>query len=135
MIPRLADLVRGLQKRREAMLALEVEIDTLELVAEKGEGGVAASLSAKVEEYSRLSNQLYSGVDQIHELGCFLKDVDLGLVDFCAVHQGHMVYLCWRLGEPSVGYWHEIGMGYACRQPIPADFGAPVPPGNLEASS
>ena len=63
-------------------------------------------------------NRFYGIVDEIHETGCVLKDVDLGLVDFYGYHKGRMVYLCWKLGESEVSYWHEIGHGYIHRQPI-----------------
>jgi hypothetical protein len=47
-----------------------------------------------------------------------VKDLDLGLLDFPAHHDGREVELCWHVGEESVGFWHEIGEGYAGRKPI-----------------
>jgi hypothetical protein len=44
-----------------------------------------------------------------------------GLVDFPALWDGRLVYLCWKLGEPEVLYWHEIDAGFAGRQPLTAD--------------
>ena len=54
-------------------------------------------------------------------MGCFLKDIETGLVDFYALHEGRVVYLCWRLGEPQVSFWHEVGRGFTYRQPIPGE--------------
>lgn len=55
---------------------------------------------------------------QIHELGVELKDPALGLIDFPSLREGRVVYLCWRLGEPEIGYWHETDAGFAGRQPL-----------------
>lgn len=55
-------------------------------------------------------------------IGCILRDWRTGLVDFPAVYQGRRVWLCWRLGEPSVAHWHEINEGFAARRAVAADF-------------
>lgn len=55
---------------------------------------------------------------QIHELGVELKDPSLGLIDFPSLREGREVYLCWRLGETAIGYWHELDTGFAGRQPL-----------------
>jgi hypothetical protein len=39
-------------------------------------------------------------------------------VDFPAERDGRPVYLCWRLGEPSVQFWHEIDAGFVGRRPL-----------------
>ena len=38
-------------------------------------------------------------VGELEEIGCEVKDVQTGLVDFRAMRDGRAVYLCWRLGE------------------------------------
>jgi hypothetical protein len=65
---------------------------------------------------------LKDAVEQIHELGCFIKDLDLGLIDFLTSFAGHDVYLCWRLGEPAIEFWHGVDEGFAGRKPIDEDF-------------
>ena len=57
-------------------------------------------------------------VDELTEIGCELKDYTLGLIDFIGRHQGRDVYLCWKLGEDHIGYWHELTAGAAGRQPV-----------------
>lgn len=52
------------------------------------------------------------------EIGCELKDLDLGLVDFPSYRDGTLVYLCWKRGEPRIEYWHPIESGYSGRQPL-----------------
>ena len=42
----------------------------------------------------------------------------MGLVDFPSDINGKRVFLCWRLGEPDVQFWHEEDAGYSGRQPL-----------------
>jgi len=68
--------------------------------------------------YLTLVTNLQSLVEDIGSCGCHLKDLDSGLVDFPTLWEGREVYLCWKLGEPHVGYWHEIEAGFAGRRSL-----------------
>jgi hypothetical protein len=61
---------------------------------------------------------------QIESFGCFLKDIDQGLVDFPGEVEGELVFLCWQFGEPQVLAWHSLEGGFAARRPLP---GTPKP--------
>lgn len=119
LLPKLTELITQLQAKQQQILAKEVEIDTLELLHPASrEDKIAPEVEREVGTYNEWLSQFYSLIDEIHGLGCFLKDAEVGLVDFYTLHEGRVVYLCWRLGEKEVGYWHEVGRGYAYRQPI-----------------
>ncbi len=60
--------------------------------------------------------------DELTDVGCLLKDWTIGLVDFPAQHAGRTVYLCWKLGEPEIGHWHEPDSGFSGRQKIGPGF-------------
>jgi len=45
-----------------------------------------------------------------------IKDLERGLVDFPAFHEGREVYLCWERGEDDIEFWHELDSGYAGRE-------------------
>ena len=62
-------------------------------------------------------------VGQIEASGCLVKDLDSGLVDFPALLGDEEVYLCWKLGDDSISYWHRVEEGFAGRKPIGDDFG------------
>jgi len=47
-----------------------------------------------------------------------LKDYEMGLIDFPAVHQGREVYLCWKLGEKQIVAWHEVDAGFSGRRDV-----------------
>ncbi len=123
VIPRLTELLQELQSKRESITAQEVEIDTLELVTEQKEGQPSNILAASVEKYNHTVARFYAIIDEVQATGCFLKDIDLGLVDFYTLYQGRVVYLCWRLGEKEIQFWHEVGRGYSYRQPIEPNHG------------
>jgi hypothetical protein len=53
---------------------------------------------------------------RIVESGIEVKDLDIGLIDFPAMRFNEPVYLCWKLGEPEVMYWHGLHEGYAGRK-------------------
>ncbi len=71
--------------------------------------------------YLALVAKLQCLVEDISACGVHLKDLDSGLVDFPTLWEGREVYLCWKLGEPHVGYWHEIEAGFAGRQSLEAE--------------
>jgi hypothetical protein len=62
--------------------------------------------------------KLQSYSDELKSLGVELKGED-GLCDFRSIMNGREVYLCWRLGEPEVMFWHDLDAGFAGRQFIP----------------
>jgi hypothetical protein len=64
------------------------------------------------------NEQMKEYVRELQKLGIELKDFHTGLIDFRSVLEGREVYLCWRLGEPEVAYWHELDAGYAGRQKL-----------------
>ena len=61
-------------------------------------------------------DELASLISKLEEKGIELKDMDAGLVDFPAKRFDQEVYLCWKLGEQQILYWHEIQTGYAGRK-------------------
>jgi hypothetical protein len=76
-----------------------------------GGGAAAREMMAEGEELSRV-------VTEIAQLGVVVRDPTTGLVDFPAERDGLPVYLCWRLGEDEVAYWHDRESGFSGRQPL-----------------
>ena len=121
LLPWLTQNLLELQQKRNEIISLEVEIDAMELISGGENEPLSDSLSEKVEEYTDTVNRFYAVVDEIQESGCLLKDVNLGLIDFYTYRNDHIVFLCWKLGESEVGYWHDVGSGYNYRQPLTSD--------------
>jgi hypothetical protein len=55
---------------------------------------------------------------ELHGRGLVVRDIDRGLVDFPAIREGREVYLCWRLGEGRIGFWHDLDAGFSGRRPL-----------------
>jgi len=55
---------------------------------------------------------------QLEALDIVLRDPRQGLVDFPSIRDGDEVYLCWRLDEERVRWWHDPDAGFAGRQPL-----------------
>lgn len=118
LVPQLTDMLRELQSVRNSLAKQEVEIDVEELLTDPEKREKSKAFNHQLDGYNESVAHFYEIVDRIHELGCFLKDPNTGLIDFYANNQGRMVYLCWRLGESAIEYWHEVGLGFRDRQPI-----------------
>ena len=69
-------------------------------------------------EYVNSVSRLLFLLHQVKDMGVLLKDVEQGLCDFPYMKEGRVVYLCWRLGEDSIEYWHDIEAGFAGREPL-----------------
>ncbi len=79
---------------------------------------------AEIEtELERDTQQLYDYVEELRQLGVEPKNGPEGLVDFPALMEGRVVYLCWRLGEPEVMHWHDLDAGFAGRQSLTVPVG------------
>ena len=57
-------------------------------------------------------------VDELQALGVELKALEQGMVDFYALREDRLVYLCWRLGEEHITHWHEVDAGFTGRRPV-----------------
>ena len=95
---------------------------TSETVIRKGQvDPEAPDLMEKLHEDSeiaKLIGQVKGWVDEINAYGCMCKGVEQGLVDFPCMFGAEVVYLCWQIGEPNVGFWHRIEDGFAGRRPL-----------------
>jgi hypothetical protein len=74
-------------------------------------------LAQSQAEFEAETTKLTTYVEELRRLGVELKGPD-GLCDFCSIMDGREVFLCWRLGEPEVMFWHELDAGFAGRQPL-----------------
>jgi len=68
------------------------------------------------------ASRLRERLEAVMETGCLVKDLDTGLVDFPTLFRGEEVYLCWKLGESGIEYWHGVDEGFPGRKPIDQDF-------------
>ena len=113
LVSRIADdIVQFYAKWQEAVRAFEIA--SAGVHADRPDDKATALQS----EAQRLAADIAGFVRELEQLGVEFKGYDLGLVDFPSQLGDRTVYLCWRLGEPDVRFWHEVDGGFAGRQPI-----------------
>jgi hypothetical protein len=124
LIPALSSLV-GDQLREQS----DIEHGLAELMRLTGEPPRSLELTrTDSAEVVRLKGALRSrisryetGWQRIQKWGGVIKDPQTGLVDFYGRVDGKLVWLCWRYGEDSLGYYHELTAGYSGRRPLSAE--------------
>ncbi len=90
-----------------------------------GNGHSAKSVRDKVAQLSKHQLQLVeaftSAMKQLEDLGVLVKDLEQGLVDFYTRRKGKLVFLCWKMGEERIRFWHTLEGGFAARQSLETD--------------
>jgi hypothetical protein len=114
----LTTLARDVAERRQRLTLLTAGREL------ESKDPYAGELAAVEDELKRDIVRLQGYVKELEELGVEPKGALDGLVDFPAVMDGRPVYLCWKLGEPEVLYWHELNAGFVGRQPLTAEAGS-----------
>jgi hypothetical protein len=74
--------------------------------------------SSNRDRWSRTLARVAELLERLEQWDIVLRDVSTGLVDFPTEMAGDDAYLCWRLGELDVGYWHSTNEGFANRKPL-----------------
>jgi hypothetical protein len=110
LLPQLTRLLTTLQRVHGTALDRVAEHE-LHPVSSNGSAAAAMQASGPFHEAQRLSAE-------IDELGVILRDPDSGLVDFASERKGKPVYLCWRLGEERIAFWHPRDTGFMGRLPL-----------------
>ena len=109
-LPQVRLLVAQIMQAREAILAAQPELWPV-LEKSIGNGG-----SKKAGELLHEFQRVERGVLALQAIGCVLKDMSIGLVDFPAQREGREVLLCWKYDEPEVMFWHDLQSGYQGRK-------------------
>ncbi len=88
-------------------------------------GGMRVNPAELMAARARLETSaaaLKDAIEQVEELGAQIKDLDIGLIDFLARFRDRDVWLCWKLGESRIGFWHGLEEGFRGRKPIDQEF-------------
>jgi hypothetical protein len=107
--------------RQEHVAALERQEELERKIRGNGGGIPPAELASATAEVDGSARRLAHVVDEITSHGAEVKDLDIGLVDFPALHHDETVLLCWQLGEDEIAWWHRVDDGFAGRRPLPFD--------------
>lgn len=122
LLPRVEPLLKQLQGLHESILSANAQIEERVQKLSQGNGYPIQELRQQVTELTQhqllLLQAFQSAFEQLQGLGCVLKDLQIGLVDFQGLRDGEVVCWCWKLGEARIQFWHRLEDGYAGRQPL-----------------
>ena len=111
----IVELFRDVNERRQRLIEL----------VERNQLGSKRVASPYTEELEQMQADIQADYERLNafahelaELGIELKDPNIGLIDFPTLVDGREAYLCWKLGEPEVGFWHELTAGVQGRQSV-----------------
>jgi hypothetical protein len=113
-----ADLVGDYHRWRETVDAFEL------LAASSRADADDARVVTLQRDAQRLAADIEHYLAELAALGVECKSFEEGLVDFPGEVDGEPACLCWKLGEPSVEWWHRPDAGFAGRRPLLAAGGA-----------
>jgi hypothetical protein len=109
LVPKLKALLQRIRDTQQAL----AEDKTVAAVREKAShngGGLPG------RHLSELTRTLERDLHQLQEWGIILRDPSIGLIDFFHQREGETVFLCWKLGESKVEWWHPVETGIAGRE-------------------
>ena len=107
------DLVEDFRRLRHAgreRRALEAET--------AGSGPAGRRLVSLAEIVSETSERVEGYLKELAGLGVEVRDLELGMVDFPTLMGSEPAFLCWRLEEAEVAFWHAADRAHSERQPI-----------------
>ena len=124
LIPKVDRLLR---RALESKTAYEAAEQAIQQFSERimMMGGVVVDRRPVLENKARrdaAAAQLRAAIEEVQETGCLIKDLAIGLVDFPTLFRGVEVYLCWKLGEADIAFWHGVDEGFRGRKPVDKDF-------------
>jgi hypothetical protein len=117
MLPVVGRVLTELQQRKQEVEELSHELEQL-LAVTGGNGHLTANIASARQALQLAAGELQALLSELESYGVELKGIDEGLVDFPSLRDGRVVNLCWRLGEETIAFWHELDTGFAGRQPL-----------------
>jgi hypothetical protein len=129
-IPEMREILEQLKSQREDLIRLrDLVLERQEAVEAGGDPSGGQPRSTDEDEpddelrlirlrMQGLIDQMQAAVARIDDLGITLREIESGLIDFPALANGRQIWLCWRLGEDDIGWWHELNEGFSGRREL-----------------
>ncbi|HLY35185.1 MAG TPA: DUF2203 domain-containing protein [Candidatus Limnocylindria bacterium] len=80
-------------------------------------GGPHAEVDRREAELAEVGEGIKGLLAHLETMGVQVRDLESGLVDIPGERDGAPVWLCWRLGDPELAFWHSTSEGFANRKP------------------
>ena len=117
LLPMVRQLLIEIKQAKQDLDTTSAEVERL-LGLTGGNGHLAADVARAREAAQIAAVRLESLMAELDSLGVQLKGIEEGLVDFPSERDGHVVLLCYRLGEETIAWWHDEETGFAGRRPL-----------------
>ncbi|HUX10536.1 MAG TPA: DUF2203 domain-containing protein [Terriglobia bacterium] len=131
LLPLIEEFLKVAQEHKQTADAAQVELSKAasRIMVLGGSYPSYSDLVKTKAERDQASERIVETITKIQETGCLVKDIDEGLIDFPSLIEGEEAFLCWKLGEERIEYWHGLEDGFAGRKRL--DDGSPEdsPPG------
>jgi len=116
-IPEVERILIRLREVHRSILSLKARLDQRWTDPDNGDR-ISIDIAVLQESFKTFTHEFTLLLDQLAGRGCVLRDLETGLIDFPAVVHGVPIFLCWRLGEDGIQYWHGREEGFAGRKPL-----------------
>jgi hypothetical protein len=120
LLPILESLLRSAIQSKKTMEDVEAEMQALthRIFLNGGTHVDVVAAARRKAERAKAEQRAKDALSEIDSIGVQVKDLDIGLLDFPCEVDGHVVLLCWKMGEKSITHWHGTQEGFAGRKPI-----------------
>jgi hypothetical protein len=117
LLPRIRVDLSRLREMRKQIVSRQALVDVEEITAEDGIVG-RARIEELLREIESSVHAFHKATEDLHALGCELKDLDKGLIDFYGMRGNDVVYFCWMDGEEGISHWHPLDSGFKGRKKL-----------------
>jgi hypothetical protein len=118
LLPRLREILAEMQEKKAQLDQVRGDLGQMTATASGNGHLLAQQMDRKRRDGESLANRLNELLSEVHRMGCEMKGLEEGLIDFRSERDGRIVHLCWKLGEERITHWHELDVGFAGRQPL-----------------
>ena len=122
LIPNLDELTSRLLLKKQEMQKKHDQILILDLIAGENVHDQASrdgkDYVSKSAELEGLILSFEDDILEINQLGCYLRDINKGSVDFFSIRNNQLVYLNWLRGEPEIRHYHDVDSHFTKRKPL-----------------
>lgn len=118
LLPHIAPLLWQARELKREHDELQAKLGDLQQRT-RGNGHALDTDVAQIQQKAAATATQINGIiERVKGIGAEVKDIEMGLIDFLSMKDGREVYLCWKLGEEHIAWWHDLDRGYAARQPL-----------------
>lgn len=118
LLPEITVVLHKIQESHRKVQDLEAELEELRIQSLGNGHHLHERIVRLQKNVTTYVQELRDALEELQTFGCELKDPEIGLIDFLGLRDGQEVYLCWKLGEKRIEFWHYLHTGFAGRQPL-----------------